>query len=171
MDKEITGVGQSFKALLFALGNIDFAIQLSKVTEIIRMTEIRKVPRVPIFVEGVIHLRGRIIIIVNLRKLFMIKGKPSKNSKIIIFSIDEKQIGFIVDDVSKIVQKNSKDILPPPPVVIKGPVPDCIFGVIDESDKNILLLDLTRSFSALEEIGLNQALERELSFLVDQIND
>lgn len=152
------------------MGNTDFAVKLSDVTEIIRMVEIRKIPRVPAYIEGVLHLRGEIIIVVNLKKLLLIVGKSIKQPKIIIFSLGDKKIGFIVDDVSKIVQKRENEILPPPPVILTGPAPDCITGVFEENEKNVLMLDLARSMSSLEEEGLNKVLERELSFLIEQIN-
>ncbi len=153
------------------MGKTDFAIKLSDVIEIIRMMEIRKIPRVPAYIEGVLHLRGEIVIAVNLKKLLLIAGKTNKQPKIIIFSMGDKKIGFIVDDVSKIIQKRDKEILPPPPVILNGPAPDCITGVFEEKEKNVLMLDLSRSLSAWEEEGLNKVLERELSFLIEQINE
>lgn len=161
----------SFKILHFVMGETNFGVKLSEVTEIIKMMEVRKIPRVPAFIEGVLHLRGEIVIIINLKKLLLIAGKQNKPSKIIIFSIYGKKIGFIVDDVSKIIQKRNNDILPPPPVILKGPVTDCITGVFEENMKNVLMLDLTKSLGVLEEEGLNKVLERELSFLIDQINE
>lgn len=161
----------SHKVLLFSIGEINFAIRLSDVSEIIKLSEVRKIPRVPGFIEGVLHLRGEIIIVISLRKLLLVKGSSQKKAKIIVFSMQGRKVGFIVDDVTRIVQKSENDILPPPPVILSGPAPDCITGVIEEKDRNILIIDLKKSLSALEEEGLNQVLERELSFLIDQINE
>ena len=159
------------KLLHFTMGNIDFALKLSDVDEIIKLMEIRKVPRVPVFIEGVLHLRGELTIIISLRKLLKIRGDQHEKSKIVIFSMFGRKIGFIVDDVSRIIQKRNDEILPAPPVVLRGPAPDCITGVVEEKGKNLLMIDLKKSLSALEEERLNQVLQRELSFLIDQIND
>jgi purine-binding chemotaxis protein CheW len=161
----------SIKILHFGMGTIDFAIRLTDVNEVIKLMEIRQIPRVPVFVEGVLHLRGELIIIISLRKLLKISGRQHEKSKIIIFSMFGRKIGFIVDQVSRIIQKRREEILPPPPVILRGPAPDCITGVIEEKGKNLLLLDLKKSLSALEEERLNQVLQRELSFLIDQINE
>lgn len=160
----------SIKILHFSMGVIDFAIKLADVSEVIKLTEIRKIPRVPVFVEGVLHLRGELIIVISLRKLLKISGHQQEKAKIIIFSMFGRKVGFIVDEVSRIIQKRKEEILPAPPVILKGPAPDCISGVIEEKGKNLLLLDLKKSLSALEEERLNQVLQRELSFLIDQIN-
>ena len=54
----------------FTLGNEEYAVDILKVQEINRMTEIAKVPNAPMYVEGVINLRGRVIPVVNLRQRF-----------------------------------------------------------------------------------------------------
>lgn len=171
IEERYTGSYGAYKVLRFSLGEVDFAIKLSNVNEIINMTEIRKIPRSPAFIDGVIHLRGNIIIIVDLRKLFRIVPGSQKKPKIIIYSMKKKQVGFIVDDVSRIVQKNSEDILPPPPIIIKGPTAGCIFGIFEDLDKNVLLLELEKSFSALEEQSINEVLKQELTYLIDEINE
>ncbi len=166
-----TTVDSSMKILHFIMGEIDFAIRLSDVNEIVKMMDVRKIPRVPPFIEGVLHLRGDLIIVVSLRKLLNIEAELPKKPKIIIFSLYGKKIGFIVDDVVKILLKQDKQILPPPPVVLEGFATDCITGVFEEKNRNILMMDLKRSLAAMEEEGLNKVLERELTFLIDQINE
>ncbi len=159
------------KILHFTVGKVDFAIRLSDVNEVTKLMEVRKIPRVPVYVEGVLHLRGELIIILSLRKLLKISGERSPRSKVIIFTLFGRKIGFEVDDVSRIIQKREDEILPAPPVILKGPAPDCIVGVIEEKAKNYLMIDLKKSLSAMEEERLNQVLQRELSFLIDQINE
>ena len=82
-----------------------------------------------------------------------------------------KKIGFVVDSVSRILEKNPGNILPPPPVILKGLAPECLFGIFEEKNNNVLFLDLNKSFSSIEEEGLNQVLQQELSLLIDYINE
>lgn len=159
------------KILHFSIGSIDFAIRLSDVDEVVKLMDIRKIPRVPVFIEGVLHLRGDLVIVINLKKLLAVKGGYHPKSKIIIFTLFDRKIGFIVDDVSRILQKPEDQFLPPPPIILRGPAPECINGVVEEKGKNLLLLDLKKSLSALEEERLNQVLQRELSLLIDRINE
>ena len=161
---------QLVRILRFQLGDQDFAVKLSSVQEIVNMMSVRKIPRVPDFIEGVIHLREEIIIVVDLRKLFELEIGETTKPKIIIMSFPDKQIGFVVDDVVEIINKQNEDILEAPPVIIGGLQQNCVLGVFEENGKNIMLLDLIRSFSTLEEMGLTSVLQKELSLLIDQIN-
>jgi len=43
----------------FRLGAEEYAVEISRVQEIIRLPEITKIPKVPHFVEGVINLREK----------------------------------------------------------------------------------------------------------------
>ena len=52
----------------FKLGSEEFGVDILKVQEINKMMNITKIPNAPVFIEGVINLRGKIIPIVDLRK-------------------------------------------------------------------------------------------------------
>ena len=80
-------IESSLKILHFMMGKIDFGIKLSEVNEIVKLMDIRKIPRVPPFIEGVIYLRGELIIVVSLRKLLNIDDNKPEKPKIIIFSL------------------------------------------------------------------------------------
>jgi len=49
------------KYLTFSLHNEEYGIGILKIKEIIGMMSITKVPRTPVFVKGVINLRGKVI--------------------------------------------------------------------------------------------------------------
>ncbi|MBW1698298.1 MAG: chemotaxis protein CheW [Deltaproteobacteria bacterium] len=54
----------------FRMAGEEFAIDIMQVQEIIRVTEITRVPRAPDFVRGITSLRNRLLPIVDLRALF-----------------------------------------------------------------------------------------------------
>ena len=56
-----TNIQQEVKAVGFYVGDEEYAVYIHNVREIYPMTEIRKIPKAPKFVEGVINLRGSII--------------------------------------------------------------------------------------------------------------
>ena len=58
------------KYLTFALEGEEYGLEILKVREIIGLMEITVVPRTPLFVRGVINLRGKIIPVVDLRVKF-----------------------------------------------------------------------------------------------------
>lgn len=58
------------KYLTFFLGEEEYGVAVLKVQEIIGLQAITRVPRAPVFVRGVINLRGKVVPVVDLRERF-----------------------------------------------------------------------------------------------------
>jgi len=102
----------------FSIGEEEFGVDILKVQEIIRTMEITKVPRAPIFVEGVINLRGKVIPIIDLRRRFGLETRAhDKHTRIIVIEISNMIVGFVVDSVSEVLRIPASTVEPPPPVV------------------------------------------------------
>jgi len=146
MDRKIVG---------FRLKGEEFAFDIMKVVEIIRLKEITPVPTAPPFVEGVINLRGKIIPIVDLRKRFKLESAArDKNNRIIIAELKNRQnAGIIVDEVTQVVAIMENEILPPPPSIVSvgGRY---IESIVHRGESIIVFLDLEKIFSDEEEKGL-----------------
>ena len=54
----------------FEIGSEEYALDILDVQEIIRMVEITPVPNAPYYVEGIINLRGKVLLIIDLRLSF-----------------------------------------------------------------------------------------------------
>ncbi len=50
---------QDLQAVVFMLNRAYYGVPILQVQEIVKMTEITKLPNTPIFIEGVINLRGK----------------------------------------------------------------------------------------------------------------
>jgi purine-binding chemotaxis protein CheW len=123
--------------------------------EIIRTMEITKVPKAPIFVEGVINLRGLVIPIIDLRRRFGLQAKAgTTDTRIIVIEINGMTVGFVVDSVSEVLRIPASTVEPAPPVVA-GLDSDYISGVGKLQDRLLILLDLDKLLSAddLETLG------------------
>ncbi len=118
-DMDTSEQQESLQIISFKLEDMQFASDILRVQKVISMMEIRPVPRSPVFVKGVINLRGQIIPIVDLRTQFGLPpSEVEEDQKIIIFSHQLNFVGFIVDEVSQVIRKNFVDIMPAPPVTI-----------------------------------------------------
>ena len=103
------------KYVIFRLGDETFGVPLDHVIEVIRKENITGVPRSLEFVEGIIHLRNRVIPVIDLKKRFNLKhndtGKESDSEviseKIIITIVNNKYLGFVVDEVYKVISSGS----------------------------------------------------------------
>lgn len=144
----------------FKVGGGDYGIDIMDVKEISEFKTFTKIPKLPSFIEGVINLRGEVIPVINLKKIFNLSETTiEENSKIIITSLDEKLVGFIVDDASSVMTLADSDI-DIPPDLINGNQAKFIIGIAKVAEKIIILLDLSAIFSTKErdviaEIELN----------------
>lgn len=130
----------------FKLGDEEYGIDILKVQEINRMTDITSMPKAPFSVEGVINLRGKVIPVVNLRKRFGLDLKEiDSQSRIIVVDIGST-VGLIVDSVSEVLRISSDTIEPPPPIT-GGIGSEYIMGIGKLEDRLIILLDIDKLLS------------------------
>jgi len=100
--EEIERGNENMKEItVFSIGNEEFAFDIEKVQEIIAYQEIIPVPESGEFIEGVINLRGSIVVIVNLPK--KLNFESEKQNKIIVCNIEDEKVGFLVDEVNDVL--------------------------------------------------------------------
>ena len=104
------------KYLTFTLGHESYGIDVLKVREIIRQTNITAVPQMPAHVRGVINLRGKIIPVIDLRLKFgFAEAASTEQTCIIVVQVklpDGKaaQMGLVVDGVEEVANIAGADI-------------------------------------------------------------
>jgi purine-binding chemotaxis protein CheW len=104
------------KYLTFTLGHESYGIEVLKVREIIRQTNITAVPQMPAHVRGVINLRGKIIPVIDLRLKFgFAEAATTEQTCIIVVQVklpDGKasQMGLVVDGVEEVANIAGADI-------------------------------------------------------------
>lgn len=98
------------KYLTFFLAGEEYGLEILKVSEIIGMQPITRVPRMPEFVRGVINLRGKVIPITDLRRKFTMAVDDAGDSCIIVVQMLGIQTGIVVDRVSEVVAIAEADI-------------------------------------------------------------
>ncbi len=136
----------------FMLANEEYGVEVLKVREIIRITAITHMPNTPVYVDGVINLRGKVIPIISLRRKFgLADAENNSHTRIIVMDMGGELTGFIVDSVSEVLRITGSEIQPPPMVVAGGLDQDCLAGVINRADRLLVLLNLERLFSSDEK--------------------
>lgn len=96
--------------VIFKLDEEYFAVETSSVQGINDMMEITKVPKAPVYIKGLINLRGSIISLVDLNLLVNNKSNVKEQANIIILNIGEEQIGITVDCVQEVIEIDENDI-------------------------------------------------------------
>ena len=114
------GLNLGGKYLTFALGPESYAVDVRKVREIIRMTNITAVPQMPSFIRGVINLRGKIIPVVDLRIQFGLpNAETTDHTCVVVVQIQtgantRRDTGLIVDGVEEVLNLTAGDLEPTP---------------------------------------------------------
>ena len=95
-----SGFDNELKYLLFSLDSKKYAIEISHVVEVIKLTELEYPQKLPIFLCGLLHYNHLTINIINTPKVL---GLPEKkfdiDSQILIVKTGESIFGFVVDKV------------------------------------------------------------------------
>ncbi len=142
--------------VIFRLGDEKYAVDILNVGGISEFREVTKVPNAPVFIDGIINLRGDIIPIVNLKKRFNIaEKKADSDTRIIINNIKGKDIGFVVDEASQVIKIDDADIEEAPDI-IKGADRQYISGVGKVNDQIVILLNLEKILSEEEQKAVNE---------------
>lgn len=103
------------KYLTFSLADEEYGIAILKVKEIIGIMPFTPVPQAPVFVKGVINLRGRVIPVTDLRLKFgMPPEEYTQRTCIIVVEIDGKTgtfpMGVVVDSVCEVINIRADEI-------------------------------------------------------------
>ncbi|MEM4644098.1 MAG: chemotaxis protein CheW, partial [Candidatus Methanomethylicaceae archaeon] len=94
------------QVVVFLLDGGEYAVSIRRVQEIVRVPEeLTKVPKTPPFVEGVINLRGTVLPVIDLRKRLDVSLRERDESeRIVVLTIGEISVGFIVDTVAEVLK-------------------------------------------------------------------
>ena len=134
--------------VIFQLGGEEFGVEIMQVQEIIRMPDITRIPQSPEYVEGVINLRGKIIVVINLDTRFDLNSKElDDDSRIVIVEVGDNVVGMVVDSVSEVLRLASSSVEPAPEIISTKIKADYLKGVGKLDDRLLILLDLERVLS------------------------
>lgn len=126
--------------VIFELNNQHYALPIQQTQEIIRMTDITKVPNTEHFIEGIINLRGNIVPVVNLNKrLNLPVTEYNEDTRVIVVEHNSQQVGMIVDNVHEVGRLEGEEIEPPS---VAGENVGYLKGVVKKGETLWLLLNL-----------------------------
>ena len=149
------------KYLTFLLDGTQFAIEILKVVEILKMMEITTVPMWPHFAKGTINLRGKVIPVVDLRQKFGLSAtEHTEQTCTIVVEMGNDQIGIVVEAVNEVREISGENISPPPS--IGGTVDsDFILGMGKAEGSTIILLNLGKILIGQDMAPLQEVLSGE----------
>ena len=183
-DESATGQGEnnsnSQQYVTFFVGDEAFAVDMSPVQEIIRVPDAVRVPLAPSSLEGLSNLRGKVLPIISLRKIFGFDEKTADDtSRALVIDIGQP-LGFLVDKVASVINVDHNEI---EDVNGINKTIDCdlLNGVIKNVNGHSLIMLLnfeqliTREFAEISALvkatSLDSFSSEEAEFSEDDISD
>jgi purine-binding chemotaxis protein CheW len=140
----------------FKLDRETYGINVMQVQEVLRFTEVAPVPGSPIYVMGIINLRGNVVTVIDTRKKFGLESNEiNDNARIVIIEAETQVIGILVDSVAEVVYLKSSEI-DVAPNVGNDESAKFIQGVSNRDGELLILVDLNQLLSDEEWDELKQ---------------
>ncbi len=148
---------ETMQILVFKLGDEEYGVDILQARGIEHLDQgITRVPKAPVFVEGVINLRGEIVPIVDLRKRFGLVVRPiGFDSRVIVVEVDNNLVGMVIDAIVEVL-RIPVGAIEPAPEITKGVDTYYLTGVAKLDRRLIVLLNLEHALSAQEAQEISQ---------------
>lgn len=151
--------------LAIRVADLEFALELSTVKEVIRPPASVRVPNLPGFVAAVINFRNVAIPVIDLGARFQAKSSFPQalndgagaaaggrtTNRLVICAVGPKVVAFAVDGASEIIRVPAEKVLPAGDVGLKT----VVAGVVPWRDRLLVWLDAQGLLSSEEKLGLD----------------
>ena len=129
----------------FFLEGYLFGVPVPQVQEVIRFQEMTRVPLAPEVVEGVINLRGQIVMAIDLRKKLSLHAREEGQLpvNVVVRSVDGP-VSLIVDEIGDVVEVEDSTF-ERPPETLQGAVRGMILGVHKLQGRLMQVLDTEKA--------------------------
>ena len=138
----------SKQVLSFRLGAETYAVDILGVQEIRGWSPVTAIPQSPPHVLGVLNLRGAVVPVIDLRRLFgLATAAVSPTTVIIVLSLatttGKRECGVVVDGVSDVVDL-AADAVQPAPDLGSQPRSLYVLGLACIAEQMLIVLDAAR---------------------------
>jgi purine-binding chemotaxis protein CheW len=127
----------------FMVGDVNYAIEITRVREIVNPLEVTRLPHTPVEVAGVANHREEVIPVIELRVRFGLPpAEPTRSTKWILVDVGTHTVGLVVDAVTEVFGMIG-DFRATPPVGGSNDLRG-IVGVTTHNDRMTFVLDVGR---------------------------
>lgn len=119
-----------------------YGVPVPQVQEVIRYQEMTRVPLAPGVVEGMINLRGQIVIAIDLRRKLELAPRAAGELPInVVVRTMEGAVSLLVDEIGDVIEaeEGSFEI---PPATLRGGIRGMILGVHKLEGRLLHVLDV-----------------------------
>jgi purine-binding chemotaxis protein CheW len=133
---------ESCQYLAFHLGDEEYALDIKRISEIIKVREFTDIPRAPGFILGIISLRGVVVPVFDLRcRLNLGVAELMPTTRIVVCQHEDVSVGLLVDSINQVVNLIDDEV-EPPPGVLSGLDREMVSGLGRYQGRMIILLNI-----------------------------
>jgi len=164
-------IGDVHQFVIFHVADEMFAMPLSDVREIIRMPDVVRVPLSPPALEGLANLRGTVLPVIQLRRIFGMEPVEHNDATRVVVLDQGQPVGLVVDRMANVVTVDGENI--EPASSIEGTVhTDMMTGMIKTNDgKSMVMILDAGKVVAREFSGIRHAVDRHAAGAEDGSDD
>ena len=162
--QDVSNAGQY---LTFFIAGEEYAANILKVREVIEYDTLTAVPNTPVWIRGVVNLRGSVVPVVDLGVKFGLPASAiSRFSCIVITEVDSDDekltLGVLADSVSRVIEFSQNEIEEPPAFGTRVKI-EYLLGLGAIGKKFCQILDIDKVLSADELLAVTDSLETSVS--------
>lgn len=142
-NKKEKKIAEKVQLVVFSLDSEEYAVDIKELKEVIKVPVITPLPNSPSFVKGILNLRGKIVVALDLEKRFNLVREDNKQAKhIIVVQNQDTDFGILVDQVKEVIWVDKDSIQKTPELATSKIKADYLQGVvvINQAEKSRLLV-------------------------------
>ena len=130
--------------VVFRVGDAEYLLAASDVLQLESYTGATPVPGAPAFVDGLVHVRGRVVPVLDLRERFRLpRAAPVLGTRIIVAEVRGRRVGLVVDSAREVIHIAPEQLKPPPRVLVER-AEGLVQAVAHVGDRLLMLIDFSR---------------------------
>ncbi len=128
----------------FRVGNADYAVDANDVLHLETFSEATHVPGAPAFVAGLVHVRGKLVPVVDLRTRFGLPaGERTLDNRVIVVKVGTRVAGLLVDSAREVLRLD-ETTFEPPPELVDSQASGFVRAVATQAQRLLLVVDVPR---------------------------
>lgn len=140
--EEPTPRSEVLDLLVFSLAGERYAVETSFVLEVVPLRDLTPVPCTPPVILGVVNHRGRILPVIDFRRLLDLTGQEVGGKRwVVVVEAEKMTFGIGAEAVMGTIQLQASD-LAPPPRSLTGDRQAFTRGVMGKTGEMVVVMDL-----------------------------
>jgi purine-binding chemotaxis protein CheW len=131
--------------VIFKVGRAEYVLPASDVLQMESFTGATPVPGAAPHVAGIIHVRGRVVPVVDLRVRFGLPPiEATLDSRVVVVELEARTVGLLADSAREVVKLAPEQMQAPPSMLSTDGAEGYVKSVAHVQKRLLLLLDFAK---------------------------